>query len=67
MLVLICKGEMLMLCFLIRVKERMNPIPIPIMRDGGIILTLGMDLGLIPLALTSHRTNPLLKIRLTSF
>jgi len=29
-------------------------IPIPIMRDRGIILTLGMDLDLTPLALPNH-------------
>jgi len=67
MIVLICKGGMLMLCFLIRAREDMTPIPIPITSDGGIILTLSMGLNLIPLALTNHRTNLLLKIRLTSF
>jgi len=42
-------GGMLMLCFLIRAKENMTLILVPITRDGGIILTLGMDLDLIPL------------------
>jgi len=36
--ILICKGGMLMLCFLMRAKEDMTPITIPIIRDGRIML-----------------------------